>query len=253
MTDIFTGVGVALVTLFTESGDVDVETTTEHAVRLVDEGITSVVVGGSTGEAPTLTSAERAELVRSVKSAVRVPVISGTGAASGRQAAEQTRDSVQAGADAVLVLSPIRANDPTAYYRAVAAELDGTPMLAYHFPVMSAPGIPVPLLADLPIAGVKDSSGDVRRLMQTIDAFGGAIYSGAAPLTLYCAALGLPGMILGIANAAPADSVAAWNGDVRAQRRLSALDTGAMGEFPAGIKAATAKAFDTSTVSRMGN
>lgn len=252
MTEIFSGVGVALVTLFTVDGAVDVDATTALAVRLVGEGITGVVVGGSTGEAAALTSAERADLVRSIKQAVDVPVISGTGAASGRQAAEQTRDSVAAGADAVLVLSPHRVSNPKAYYDTVAAELGGKPMLAYHFPMMTQPGLAVDGLNDLPIVGVKDSSGDVRRLFATMEAFDGAIYSGSAPLTLYCGALGLPGMILGIANAAPGDAVAAWGGDVAAQRRLTALDSGAMTEFPAGIKAATAKAFGTSTASRLG-
>lgn len=252
MTEIFTGVGAALVTLFTDNGEVDVDATTKHAQRLVSDGVTGVVVGGSTGEASALTSAERADLVRSIKSAIDVPVISGTGAATGAQAAVQTADSVAAGADAVLVLSPHRVADPTAYCRTVAEAAGGVPMLAYHFPVMTQPGIDVGLLSNLPIVGVKDSSGDVRRLFQTMDAFDGAIYSGSAPLTLYCAALGLPGMILGIANAAPADAVAAWGGDVKAQRRIAALDTQAMGSFPAGIKAATAKAFGTSTAARLG-
>ena len=252
MTDIFTGVGAALVTLFTDSGEVDVDATTAHAVRLVNEGIASVVVGGSTGEAAALTSAERANLVRSIKGAVSVPVISGTGAASGPQAAAQTRDSIAAGADAVLVLSPHRVANPKAYYDTVAKELGDVPMLAYHFPLMTQPGLPLDGLADLPIVGLKDSSGDPRRLLATMDVFDGSIYSGSAPLTLYCAALGLPGMILGIANAAPADAVAAWGGDVAAQRRIAALDTKASGEFPAGIKAATAAANGTSTVARLG-
>lgn len=252
MTDIFTGVGAALITLFTDAGEVDVDATTAHAVRLVDEGITAVVVGGSTGEAAALTSGERADLVRAIKSAVSVPVISGTGAASGPQAAAQTRDSVAAGADAVLVLSPHRVANPQAYYDTVAKELGDVPMLAYHFPLMTQPGLPLDRLHELPIVGVKDSSGDVRRLLATMDAFDGSIYSGSAPLTLYCSTLGLPGMILGIANAAPADAAAAWGGDVAAQRRIAALDTKAMGEFPAGIKAATAQAFGTSTVARLG-
>lgn len=253
MNEIFTGVGVALVTLFTDDGEVDVNATTELAAKIVGEGVTSVVVGGTTGEAAALTSAERAELVRSIKSAVTVPVISGTGAASGRQAAAQTRDSVAAGADTVLVLSPPRVADPSAYYQAVATELDGTPMLAYHFPAVSAPGIEIGLLGSLPIVGLKDSTGDPRRLLQTMESFDGAIYSGASPLTLYAGALGLPGMILAVANCRPAEAVAAFNGDVSAQRALTDADRIASGEFPTGIKTLTAEAFGTSTVARLGH
>ena len=63
MNEIFTGVGVALVTLFTDDGEVDVNATTELAAKIVGEGVTSVVVGGTTGEAAAVVVAELAALV----------------------------------------------------------------------------------------------------------------------------------------------------------------------------------------------
>lgn len=252
MTDIFHGIGVALVTLFDREGNVDIEATTTLAATLVGEGIASILVGGTTGEAAALTSEERADLVRAMKDALDVPIIAGTGAPSGAQAAAQTRASIDAGADAVLVLSPPRVADPSAYYQTVAEVVGQTPMLAYHFPAQSAPGIDVPLLTDLPIAGLKDSSGDARRLLQKVEDFDGQIYSGATALCLYGGALGLPGMILAVANAFPQEAQAAFGGDVKAQLKLTKPDLISSSSFPSGIKQLTHDAYGTSTVARIG-
>ncbi|PRZ40407.1 4-hydroxy-tetrahydrodipicolinate synthase [Antricoccus suffuscus] len=252
MTDIFHGIGVALVTLFDDEGNVDIDATTALAATLVGEGLTSVLVAGTTGEAAALTSPERADLVRAMKDALDVPIIAGTGAATGSQAAAQTTASVEAGADAVLVLSPHRVADPTAYYRTVAQAAGTTPMLAYHFPAQSAPGVEVPLLNDLPIVGIKDSSGDARRLLQEVEEFDGQIYSGAAALCLYGGALGIPGMLLAVANAFPQEAQAAFAGDAKAQLKLSKPDQLSSVSFPAGIKQLTHEAYGTSTTARIG-
>src|SRR5204862_3454104 len=89
MTAVFTGVGVALVTLFTDRGDLDASATAALAAQLVDLGVQAVVVAGSTGEAASLDAGERAVLLAVVRSEIagRVPIIAGTGAPSARQAA----------------------------------------------------------------------------------------------------------------------------------------------------------------------
>src|SRR3954470_18869314 len=148
---LFTGVGVALVTLFDDDGGLAAKPTGELAARLVDLGLTAVLVAGTTGEASTLTPEERDELVSVVRDALPagVPVIAGTGGPTGRQAAVLTERAFGAGADAVLALSPPGAAALRRYYDLVAAAAAG-PVLAYHFPGASAPGIPVDVLADLP-------------------------------------------------------------------------------------------------------
>ena len=104
----FTGVGVALVTLFDEEGEIDAPATADHAARLVDAGVEAVVVAGTTGEAAALDAEERSDLLIAVRSAVdgRVPVIAGTGAPSARQSVLLSRRAATDGADALLVLSP---------------------------------------------------------------------------------------------------------------------------------------------------
>src|SRR3954454_18357658 len=142
MAPLFTGVGVALVTLFRPDGALDAPATADLAVRLADLGVRCVLVAGTTGEAAALTAEERGELIGALRAALpaEVPVLAGTGAPTGRQAAEHTERAFAAGADAVLGLSPAGVRDPRPYYEAVAKAAPG-PLLAYHFPGASAPGI----------------------------------------------------------------------------------------------------------------
>ncbi len=177
---LFSGVGVALVTLFGPDGSVDLAATAAHADRLVGRGVQAVVVAGSTGEASTLTGAERVALLGAVRSAVagRVAVLAGTGAPSARQAVALTRDAVAQGADGLLCLSPPGGADPRGYYGEVAAAAAGVPLFAYHFPRVSPPGIGVELLPELPVQGVKDSSGDPDRLLASSTRSAGRCTSG---------------------------------------------------------------------------
>lgn len=251
---LFTGVGVALVTLFDDRLDVDAAATADHAARLVGLGIQAVVVAGSTGEAASLDTGERTQLVGAVAAAVgdRVPVVAGTGAPSARQAAELTRAAVDAGAHGVLALSPPATLDSRPYYEVVAAAAGAVPVLAYHFPAVSAPGIPVERLAELRVSGLKDSSGDPNRLLATLGAFGGHVYVGSSALLVQAGAVGAAGAILALANAEPEDCLAAWAGDGEAQRRLAGPHATAAASFPAGIKRLAADRFGTPTHRRMG-
>src|SRR4051812_35467477 len=250
---VFTGVGVALITLFSDDGDLDAKATADHAARLVDLGVTAVLVAGTTGEAATLAPDERDELVGAVRATLPagVPVIAGTGAPTGRQAAVLTERAFDAGADAVLALSPPGVADPRPFYERVAASATG-PLLAYHFPGASAPGISVDALADLPVAGLKDSSGDAARLLHERDVFAGDLWTGATSLIGLSGAVGAAGALVAIGNVAPEDCVAAFAGDGAAQVRLAPLDRPASLGFPGGYKRATADRFGTSAYTRLG-
>jgi 4-hydroxy-tetrahydrodipicolinate synthase len=250
---LFTGVGVALATLFDEAGEVDAKATAEHAANLVERGVRAVVVAGSTGEAATLSSEERLALLAETRKAVPtgVPVLAGTGGPSGRQAAALTREARDAGADAVLALCPPRVVDPRPYYHAVAEAAGDLPLLAYHFPQTAPPGIALDALADLPVQGMKDSSGDPERLLAELEVFDGWLYVGAASVVLLAGTLGLPGAILAVANVDPEHAVAAFAGDPTAQRSLFAAHKRVRDRFPFGLKQAMADRFGTSPVTRM--
>jgi 4-hydroxy-tetrahydrodipicolinate synthase len=250
---LFTGIGVALVTLFDDNRALDEKATADLAARLVEEGgVRAVLVAGSTGEADALEDDERSRLVAAVRARVEVPVLAGTGGAWSGQAARRTAAARDGGADAALVLSPRRVADPRPYYAALAAAVPDIPLLAYHFPMMSAPGVPVEHLPELPVIGIKDSTGDPERLVRTLSTWDGQLYPGSSAVLSYAGPLGCPGAILALANLEPAACAAAFGGDQDAQKALIGAHRAAAADFPAGLKAMLAERYGTSTTARVG-
>jgi 4-hydroxy-tetrahydrodipicolinate synthase len=223
MTELFRGVGVALVTLFGDDGAVDPGATGELAAGLAERDMRAILVAGTTGEAATLADAERGALIEAVRGAVPagVPVIAGTGAPSTRQAVALTRDAVSAGADAVLAWPPATVRDLGEYFKAVADAAQDRPVLAYHFPRLYPPGVPVDLLAGLPVAGQKDSSGDPDRLLYELAHYPGATYVGSSSVLALAGPMGATGALLALANVEPERCLAAFAGDPAAQRGLA--------------------------------
>jgi dihydrodipicolinate synthase/N-acetylneuraminate lyase len=248
----WTGIAVALATLFDDEKTVAVEKTAEHAARLVDAGVRAVVIAGSTGEASALTDTERVALLAAVREACPdVPVVVGASAEWWRPAADRVVAAVSAGADAVLVAPP-RSGGLERYYTNVAAAAGQVPVLAYHFPPNAGGAVPVEALGSLPVQGIKDSSGDPERLLTELESWSGFTYVGAVVLAGYAATVGAHGAILAAANIAPEDCVAAWGGDGAAQRRLLAVHRSCRSRFPHGLKEAMAKRWQTPVAARLG-
>jgi len=220
---IFTGVGVALVTVRDARDMPDAAATGDLAARLVGRGMRAVLACGTTGEAGRLTDQQRSEIVAAVREAVPrdVPVIAGTGATSAARAAELTSAAAQAGADAVLAWPPPDCADLVGFYAAVGSAAPGVPVLAYHVPWVSAPGVPVDSLADLPVAGIKDSSGDPDRLLFEVARYSEATYVGSSALLALAGPLGCSGAILAVANVVPELCTAAFAGSAQAQLELT--------------------------------
>lgn len=220
---IFTGVGVALATLRDGDDLPDPKATGALAAHLVGRGMRAVLACGTTGEAGRLTDAERAEVIAAVRGALPpdVPVIAGTGATSAASAAALTSAAAAAGADAVLAWPPPDCQDLPGYYAALGDAAPGLPRLAYHVPWVSAPGVPVEALADLPVAGIKDSSADPDRLLFEVTRYSGATYVGSSALLALAGPLGCAGAILAVANVAPELCVSAFAGSAQAQRELT--------------------------------
>jgi 4-hydroxy-tetrahydrodipicolinate synthase len=250
---IFTGVGVALVTLFDEDGEIDAPATADHALRLVEAGVQGILVAGTTGEAATLDADERSDLLLAVRYIVdgRVPVLAGTGAPSARQAVELSKRAATDGADGVLVLSPSGVADPRAYYERVTAAVD-VPVLAYHYPKAAAPGVPVEVLGQLPVAGIKDSSGDAERLMLEADVLASGVYTGSPLLALLAGAIGCAGAILALANVDPEGCLRAWAGDGDVQRELINGHRGQSLTGISGLKRTLCSVHGTSPTTRVG-
>jgi 4-hydroxy-tetrahydrodipicolinate synthase len=251
---LFRGVGVALITIFDEYLAVDASRTADLAAELVACGVTGVIVAGTTGEAAALNGPEREALVAATRAALpsNVPVIAGIGAPSTYQALDYLERAVAGGADGLLALSLPGGADQLAYYEALAKQAGELPLLGYNFPGASAPGIPVDVLVGLPVQGVKDSSGEPDRLIESKARFDEPIYTGAASLLTLAGGIGCAGAILSLANAIPEDCIAAFGGDGVAQGSISTSNRRAKAPFPSGIKELTAERFHTPLYRRMG-
>ncbi|WP_020573587.1 dihydrodipicolinate synthase family protein [Actinopolymorpha alba] len=250
----FTGVGVALLTLFDEAGAVDVRGTIGHAKRLVDAGVRAVLVAGTTGEAETLTEPEREDLIAAARQELPkdITVIAGASGSWPRAAGARAVTARKAGADAVLV-SPARGGvDTRVLYGAVAEAVgDASRVIGYHNPgPLGVPGIEVEALADLPIGAIKDSSADPARLLQELGSWNGRIYVGSAAILSFAGPLGAAGALLAFANAEPEACIQAFAGHVGAQRFLTDLVEAVRKGGMRALKEATAAKYGTSTVRR---
>lgn len=227
---------MALVTIFARGDEPDVAATARRARQCVERGVTSVLVAGTTGEAWRLSADARVEVAGAVHDAVGdVPVIVGTGDPEEARALDLTGKVVAAGvADALLVYVPAR-GDPRRFLRAVAAEAGTVPLLAYHNPALPSLELDTGVVPELGVAGIKDSSADTNRLADLLE-LGVEVYTGSATQVALAGGCGAAGALLAVANVAPSLCVAAWNGDMTAQRELFGVHRRATADFPAYLK-----------------
>jgi len=129
----------ATVTPFDADGQVDYDRYRELCAFLVDNGSDGVVVNGTTGEASTLSEDERTGLIRAAVEAIgdRATVVAGTGTNSTAHSIELTKQAQEAGAQAVLVVTPYYNKPPqrgiVAHFEAVASTTD-LPVVVYNIP-----------------------------------------------------------------------------------------------------------------------
>ncbi len=119
-----------------------------------------------------------------------------------------------------LVAEPLRRR--AGFYagtRSVGPIGAGPPVLAYHVPWISAPGVPVEDLPTLPIAGIKDSSGSADRLLDELALYDGATYVGSSALLALAGPMGGAGAILALANVEPETCCRAFGGDAATPAR----------------------------------
>jgi 4-hydroxy-tetrahydrodipicolinate synthase len=210
----FSGVFPALTTPFDADERIDFDQLRENARHLESAGVDGVVPVGSTGESATLTHDEHVEVVEAVVDAVDdVPVIAGTGSNNTREALELSKRAADAGADALLLISPYY-NKPeqrglVEHYRAVADAVD-LPQIIYNVPSRTGrnidPDTAVELAAHGNVAGFKAASGDLGRISEIVErtreeAF--AVLSGDDPLTVPMLSVGATGTISVVANVEP--------------------------------------------------
>lgn len=244
----------ALITPFTQRGEIDRKAHTHNMRVLADYGIEGFVIGGSNGEGPFLEPGEREKLVKAGRRR-KAHFMVGIAAESTRIALSQVAEATEGGADSLLVLTPTtlsRGRDDAVvdFYRAVADQAQ-IPVLLYSVPPVTAYSLPLELVARLSrhdnIIGMKDSSGDVVRLQSIIDATPGdfILYSGASKALTAAMAVGCDGAITGSGNYAPElvlQTLRTAKEDPakarRFQKRLSSLSSDVEAHGIPGVKAA---------------
>ena len=195
----------AMVTPFTVERELDLDAAARLAAYLVDEqGNDGLVISGTTGESPTTSDSEKAELVRVVEDAVgdRARVVAGVGTFDTEHTTRLAEQAEKAGADGLLVVTPYYSKPPQAgllaHFRAVA-DATALPTLLYDIPGRTGTPIATDTLLALAeherIVGVKDAKGDLVASARVIGQTGLAFYSGDDGITLPLLSVGGVGVV----------------------------------------------------------
>jgi 4-hydroxy-tetrahydrodipicolinate synthase len=210
------GCATALVTPFKAGGEVDIERFRALVERQIKGGVKLLVPCGTTGESVTLSTEEDQlvieETVRLARG--RAHVIAGAGSNSTAHAIEYSQAARAVGADAVLVVAPYY-NKPTqgglyAHFRAVAAAVEGLPVVAYNVPGRTSSNITAETTLKLAhdcenVVATKEASGNLSQIMAILRERprGFRVLSGDDAITLPMLALGADGLISVASNEAP--------------------------------------------------
>ena len=229
------GCGTALVTPFTETGELDEPVIKRLAYRQIEAGVNFLVPCGTTGESPTLSHEEKLRVVELVLSVAdgRVPVLAGAGGYDTRSVIRLARDMAQTGAHGLLSVTPYYSK-PTAegvfrHFLAVAESVD-LPIVVYNVPSRTGCNIDpetVLRLSTIPnIVGVKEASGDFSQISTICREVPAdfSVLSGDDEVTLPLIAAGGHGVISVVSNEMPSEMTqlvsAALASDLDAARTL---------------------------------
>ncbi len=203
----FGDVLTAMITPFTDGGEVDHARAGELARHLAANGSDGLVIAGTTGESPTLSSDEKRALFATVVEAVadrECVVVAGAGTYDTAESVELTRAAVAAGCDGVMAVTPYYSKPPQEglfWHFSAIADASDVPVLLYNIPGRTARLIEVDTLARLAdhprIVAVKDAVESLAFTARTIESCGErmAVYSGNDELTLPIAAIGGVGVV----------------------------------------------------------
>ncbi|MFL6517258.1 MAG: 4-hydroxy-tetrahydrodipicolinate synthase [Bacillus sp. (in: firmicutes)] len=196
----------AMVTPFDQNGDVDFNATRTLVDYLINNGTDGIVVAGTTGESPTLTTDEKIALFKFVVDTVngRVPIIAGTGSNNTRASISLTKQAEEAGVDGIMLVVPYY-NKPSQeglfqHFKAIA-ESTRLPIMLYNIPGRSVVNMSVETIVRLSqienIVAVKEASGNLDAMAEIISHTPSdfTLYSGDDGLTLPVLAIGGAGVV----------------------------------------------------------
>jgi len=256
----FEGCGTALVTPFSDAGELDLPALRALVEWQIAEGIDFLVPCGSTGEAQTMDDGEREWVVGTVVDTARgrVPVMAGATSNDTRRAVDETRRMCALGVDAILTATPYY-NKPTqdglARHFLAVADASTRPVCLYNVPgrtgVNLLPATALRLAEHANVQGIKEASGDLRQIMEILRhrPAGFAVLSGDDWLSFAIVAAGGDGLISVTSNEVPAAMTElvhlARRGDLAAARAclyrlLPLMDANFLETNPSPVKAGLA-------------
>ncbi len=198
----------AMVTPFTENGDVDYELAIKLSNYLFDNGSDGIVLCGTTGESPTLSWAEQHNLFMAVKGSLdsRCKVIVGTGSNCTSEAVEATKKAYDFGADGALVVVPYYNKPPQEglykHFSSIANSAKDLPLMLYNIPGRTGcnllPDTVKKLMDFSNILSIKAASGRIEEVTELRAIFGSkqlSVYSGDDSLLLPMLSVGAVGVV----------------------------------------------------------
>jgi dihydrodipicolinate synthase/N-acetylneuraminate lyase len=218
---IWEGIFPAVTTKFTVDGKLDLEAYSKGIAAQIDAGVNGLILGGSLGEASTLSDDEKVELVAYTVTlaAGKVPVIFNIAEQSTSVAITVAKEVIKAGADGLMLLPPMRYkaddNETVAYFAAIAESVN-VPIIIYNNPVDYNITVTLDMFEQLSkyknIEAVKESTRDVTNVTRMINKFGSrySILTGVDTLALESLFLGANGWLAGLVNAFPKETVAIY-------------------------------------------
>jgi 4-hydroxy-tetrahydrodipicolinate synthase len=215
------GIFPALTTPFTTNDALDLPMFEKNLHAQVDAGVHGIIIGGSLGEASTLTTSEKEELVKFAlkKVGARVPVILNIAEASTKDALQQATLAKQWNVQGLMLLPPMRykADDreTVEYFKTVARSTD-LPIMIYNNPIDYKIEVTPDMFAALAecknITAVKESTRDVSNVTRMKNRFGDRfkILCGVDTIAMEELLLGADGWVAGLVNAFPNETVAVY-------------------------------------------
>ncbi|HMU46364.1 MAG TPA: dihydrodipicolinate synthase family protein [Chitinophagaceae bacterium] len=216
------GVFPALLTPFTKNDELDMVMFEKNLAAQLDAGIHGIIIGGSLGEASTITEKEKEELVEFSVEYIngKIPVILNIAESTTQEAIKQTESARKWGADGIMLLPPMRYKtddrETICYFKTVARTTE-LPVMIYNNPVDykidARPELFEQLVECENITALKESSRDVTNLTRMKNLYGDRfkVLCGVDTLAMEELCLGADGWVAGLVCAFPKETVAIYN------------------------------------------
>ncbi len=216
------GVFPAVTTKFTFDDELDIKTFQSNIRAQMEAGVHGIILGGSLGEASTLTSSEKATLIKATLEVLKgkIPVVLTIAEQSTKGAIDAVRAADESGIEGFMVLPPMRykADDreTLTFFKKIAQSTD-LPIMIYNNPVDYKILVTLNMFEELEvfknIQAVKESTRDLSLITKMINRFGDRfkILCGVDPLAYESLALGADGWVAGLVCAFPFETVAIYN------------------------------------------